>query len=110
MTKPQVDVIASVQRRQRWSGQEVCDRRRDADYRIGRCRDCVGADQGACDEQSAAMIPFPSGARVRLAAVPCRHAHRLRQSGAHGPGGALFVIRCRRGGLIKVLWYDGQGL
>jgi transposase len=25
-------------------------------------------------------------------------------------GGALFVFRGRRGGLIKVLWHDGQGM
>ena len=25
-------------------------------------------------------------------------------------GGHLFVFRGRRGGLIKVLWHDGQGL
>ena len=25
-------------------------------------------------------------------------------------GGALFAFRGRRGGLVKLLWYDGQGL
>jgi transposase len=49
---------------------------------------------------------------------PYRHAQGLRWLGADGAGDAqaqsaqwhLFVFRGRRGGLIKVLWHDGQGM
>jgi transposase len=64
------------------------------------------------------MIPAPSGARVWLAA-----GHTDMRKGFDGlallvqetlkrdpHGGHLFVFRGRRGGLIKVLWHDGQGL
>jgi transposase len=62
-------------------------------------------------------IPIPSGARVWLAT-----GHTDMRKGFDGlavlvqenlksdpHGGHLFVFRGRRGGLIKVLWYDGQG-
>ena len=68
--------------------------------------------------QVAAMIPAPSGARVWLAA-----GHTDMRKGFDGlallvqetlkrdpHSGHLFVFRGRRGGLIKVLWHDGQGL
>jgi transposase len=64
------------------------------------------------------MIPAPSGARVWLAA-----GHTDMRKGFDGlallvqetlkrdpHNGHLFVFRGRRGGLIKVLWHDGQGL
>lgn len=64
------------------------------------------------------MIPAPSGARVWLAG-----GHTDMRKGFDGlallvqetlkrdpHGGHLFVFRGRRGGLIKVLWHDGQGL
>ena len=64
------------------------------------------------------MIPVPNGARVWLAA-----GHTDMRKGFDGlallvqetlkrdpHGGHLFVFRGRRGGLIKVLWHDGQGL
>ena len=64
------------------------------------------------------MIPVPSGARVWLAA-----GHADMRKGFDGlalmvqdtlrrdpHGGHLFVFRGRRGGLIKVLWHDGQGM
>ena len=64
------------------------------------------------------MIPVPSGGRVWLAA-----GHTDMRKGFDGlalmvqetlrrdpHGGHLFVFRGRRGGLIKVLWHDGQGL
>ena len=64
------------------------------------------------------MIPAPNGARVWLAA-----GHTDMRKGFDGlallvqetlkrdpHGGHLFVFRGRRGGLIKVLWHDGQGL
>ena len=78
----------------------------------------IGADEGAGEGQAAAMIPAPSGARVWLAA-----GHTDMRKGFDGlallvqetlkrdpHGGHLFVFRGRRGGLIKVLWHDGQGL
>jgi len=64
------------------------------------------------------MIAFPSGARVWLAT-----GHTDVRKGFDGlalqvqevlrrdpHGGHLFVFRGRRGGLIKVLWHDGQGM
>ncbi len=64
------------------------------------------------------MIPLPSGARVWLAT-----GHTDMRKGFDGlallvqetlkrdpHGGHLFVFRGRRGGLIKVLWHDGQGM
>src|SRR5499427_6204061 len=64
------------------------------------------------------MIPVPSGARVWLAA-----GHTDMRKGVDGlallvqkrlkrdpHNGHLFVFRGRRGGLIKVLWHDGQGM
>ena len=62
-------------------------------------------------------IPIPSGARVWLAT-----GHTDMRKGFDGlavlvqetlrrdpHNGHLFVFRGRRGGLIKVLWHDGQG-
>ena len=96
----------------------VCGWRADADLRAGRCFDGIGADEGAGEGQAAAMIPAPSGARVWLAA-----GHTDMRKGFDGlallvqetlkrdpHSGHLFVFRGRRGGLIKVLWHDGQGL
>ena len=64
------------------------------------------------------MIPIPPGTRVWLAT-----GHTDMRRGFDGlallvqetlkqdpHSGHLFVFRGRRGGLIKVLWYDGQGL
>ena len=64
------------------------------------------------------MIPVPSGARVWLAT-----GHTDMRKGFDGlallvqetlkrdpHGGHLFVFRGRRGGLLKVLWHDGQGM
>ena len=64
------------------------------------------------------MIVLPSGARVWLA---CGYtdmrkgmdglAMLAQQVLAEDPfGGALFAFRGKRGGLIKLLWFDGQGL
>ena len=64
------------------------------------------------------MIVLPSGARVWLA---CGHtdmrkgmdglAMLAQQVLAEDPfSGALFAFRGKRGGLIKLLWFDGQGL
>jgi len=64
------------------------------------------------------MIPVPSGARVWLAS-----GHTDMRKGFDGlalqvqevlerdpHSGHVFVFRGRRGGLIKVLWHDGQGM
>lgn len=64
------------------------------------------------------MISLASGVRVWLA---CGYtdmrkgmdglAMLVQQVLAEDPfGGALFAFRGKRGGLIKLLWYDGQGL
>src|SRR5271165_2812751 len=59
------------------------------------------------------MISLPSGARVWLACG--RTDMRKGIDGlavlAEDPfGGALFAFRGKRGGLVKLLWYDGQGM
>jgi transposase len=64
------------------------------------------------------MISLPSGARVWLA---CGHTDMRKgmdgltmlaqQVLAEDPfSGALFAFRGKRGGLVKLLWYDGQGM
>ena len=64
------------------------------------------------------MIAVPAGVRVWLAAgrTDMRKgfdglAARVQQALAEDPfSGQLFVFRGRRGDLLKVLWWDGQGL
>src|SRR5260370_5024918 len=64
------------------------------------------------------MIPMPSGVQVWLAT-----GHTDMRKGFDGlallvqeklkrdpHGGQLFVFRGRLGGLLKVLWHDGQGM
>ncbi len=64
------------------------------------------------------MIPVPSGVRVWIAT-----GHTDMRKGFDGlallvqetlnrdpHSGPLFVFHGRRGGLIKVLWHDGQGM
>lgn len=64
------------------------------------------------------MIPIPPGARVWLAT-----GHTDMRNGFDGLSlkvqevlkqnphtGHIFVFRGKRGGLIKLLWHDGQGL
>lgn len=64
------------------------------------------------------MIPVPAGTRVWLATghtdmrkgfdgLALRVQEVLRQD-PHG--GHVFVFRGKRGGLVKLLWHDGQGL
>ena len=64
------------------------------------------------------MISLPSGVRVWLA---CGHtdmrkgmdglAMLAQQALEEDPfSGALFAFRGKRGGLIKLLWFDGQGM
>ena len=116
--EPEAGICASCSRESRRDRDRVCDRRADADHRNGRRADGDGADEGAGERQAPAMIPVPSGARVWLAA-----GHTDMRKGFDGlallvqetlrrdpHGGHLFVFRGRRGGLIKVLWHDGQGM
>src|SRR4030088_2092670 len=64
------------------------------------------------------MIGLPAETRVWLAsgATDMRRgfdglALLVQETLKHDPhGGHLFVFRGRRGGLIKVLWHDGQGM
>ena len=64
------------------------------------------------------MIPVPSGSRVWLATghTDMRKgfdglAALVQTTLAANPfGGHVFVFRGRRGDIIKVLWFDGQGL
>ena len=64
------------------------------------------------------MIPLPSGGRIYLA---CGHtdmrrgfdglAVMVQEVLTHDPhSGALFAFRGKRGDLLKLLWWDGQGL
>jgi transposase len=64
------------------------------------------------------MIPVPNGVRVWLASGPTDMRKGfdglalLVQEKLHRDAhtGHLFVFRGRRGGLIKVIWHDGQGM
>ena len=63
------------------------------------------------------MIPVPSGVRVWLATgyTDMRKgfgslALLVQETLKRDPyGGDLFIFRGRRGDLIKIVWYDGQG-
>ena len=95
----------------------VCDRRADAADGADRWLDGQAGGRGAGEGQ-VAMIPVPSGIRVWLATghTDMRKgfdglAVLVQETLARNPhNGHLFVFRGRRGGLIKVLWHDGQGL
>jgi transposase len=39
-----------------------------------------------------------------------REGHRTPAADENPFDGALFAFRSRRGGLVRLLWYDGQGL
>lgn len=81
--------------------------------------DGCGRPGAPCASDRAAMtMPLPSGARVWLAT-----GHTDMRKGFDGlallvqetlkrepHNGHLLVFRGRRGGLIKVLWHDGQGM
>lgn len=64
------------------------------------------------------MIPIPSGVRVWIATGVTdmrRGMNGLSLQVQEGlkcdpHAGDLYVFRCRRGSLIKVLWHDGLGL
>src|SRR2546427_814757 len=104
MSKTQVEVITSVQRRRRWA---ISEKERIV---------AAALEPGAV--RAAEMIPVPSGVQVWLAS-----GHTDMRKGFDGlaplvqetlkrnpHNGHLFVFRGRRGGLVKVLWHDGQGM
>ena len=87
------------------------------DQRRGRCGNSIGGARGAQGGLTM-TIPLPSGTQVWLAT-----GHTDMRKGFDGlallvqetlkrdpHGGHLFVFRGRSGGLIKVLWHDGQGM
>ena len=86
---------------------------------------------GPVDPATVAALRFGAGAWRAAAMIGCRPAcgcgwragHTDMRKGFDGlallvqetlkrdpHGGHLFVFRGRRGGLIKVLWHDGQGM
>ena len=78
----------------------------------------IGPRSGPMQQQAAGALAPPPGVRVWLA---CGHTDMRKgmdglpmlaqQVLSEDPfGGALFAFRGKRGGLVKVLWYDGQGL
>jgi transposase len=81
---------------------------------------CRGRRAGAASRvlRTTSMIAPPPGVRVWLACgrTDMRKgvdglAMLVQQVLQETPfGGAIFAFRGRRGGLIKLLWYDGQGL
>jgi transposase len=90
----------------------------DADHRSGRSGHADYRGCHAGERRAAAMIALPSGVQVWLAT-----GHTDMRKGFDGlallvqetlkrnpHNGHLFVFRGRRGSLLKVLWYDGQGL
>jgi len=88
MTNTQIEVITSVQRRRRWSRAEK--------ERI----------------VAAALEPGAVASEVaREAGIHTSQLFRWQEKLKRDPHqGHLFVFRGRRGGLIKVLWHDGQGM
>jgi transposase len=64
------------------------------------------------------MIAFPAGVRVWLATGPTDMRRGFdglallvqEQLQRDSHSGQLFVFRGRRGGLIKIIWHDGQGM
>ena len=78
----------------------------------------VNACATACAGSAAWMIALPPGVRIWLAAgvTDMRKgfdglAMLVQQQLGKDPfGGQLFVFRGRRSHLIKILWWDGQGL
>src|SRR5262249_53013238 len=96
----------------------IRERIADADHRSDRSGHADNDDRDARRRLAAAMISLPAGARVWLAP-----GHTDMRKGFDGlallvqetlkrnpHNGHLFVFRGRRGGLIKVLWHDGQGM
>src|ERR1700691_2245464 len=76
------------------------------------------ADADRCCIQAVSAITPPAGMRVWLACgrTDMRKgidglAMLVQQVLSENPfDGALFAFRGRRGGMVKLLWYDGQGM
>ena len=78
----------------------------------------IGPRSGPMPHQAVSALAPPSGTRVWLA---CGYTDMrkgmdglavLVQHVLHEDpfGGALFAFRGKRGGLVKLLWFDGQGM
>ena len=88
------------------------------DQGYGRSGGFVGGDRRGDGATPAPVIPLPAGTRVWLAAGHTdmrKGFDGLAAQVAEGPGagslfgGHLLVFRGRRGDLVKVIWFDGQG-
>src|SRR6185437_4861516 len=96
------------------SDRDRTGRRRPGSRRCGDRRS--GVEAGASSAE--AMIGLPSETRVWLASGPTDMrrgfdglALLVQEKLKHDPHcGHLFVFRGKRGGLVKILWHDGQGL
>ena len=93
------------------------DRAGSRSHACARRRGCAGAAHGA-RSAGAAMIGLPAGTRVWLAAgvtdmrkgMDGLAALVQTSSGADPFCGHVFVFRGRRGDLVKVLWWSGDGM
>ena len=77
----------------------------------------VGAGDATAGDRAAAMIGLPAGTRVWLAAGRTdmrkgfdRLAAQAQSGWARSVLRSRFLFRGRRGDLIKLLWWDGDGL
>ena len=78
----------------------------------------IGPQSGPMQRQAVSALGPPAGTRVWLAygRTDMRNgmdglAMLAQQVLDENPfGGALFAFRGKRGGLVKLLWFDGQGL
>ena len=78
----------------------------------------IGPRSGSMLHQAVSALPPPAGMRVWLACgrTDMRKgidglAMLAQQVINENPfDGALFAFRGRRGGMVKLLWYDGQGM
>jgi transposase len=126
VTKAQVEVITSVERRRRWSRAEK-ERIVAAAIEPGAVASEVARAAGIhasqlfrwrqqlCGPAPTAPAFCPVTVRRSLERHRpwnCRRRRKRSRSSlrpARGCG-SLYVFRGRRGGLIKVLWHDGQGM
>jgi transposase len=102
MSKTAIEVITSVQRRRRWTAEEK-ERLVAASLEPGTGVSAVARQAGiqrlgGADDPGAEQRASMAGER------PHRHAQGVRWSRL------CSAFRGRRGGLIKVLWHDGQGM
>src|SRR5262249_38752964 len=89
-----------------------------ADHRRGRCGYGVCSGRHTGSEGAAVMIAFPAGVRVWLATghtdmrrgFGCLAVFVQKQVKREPARRQLLGFWRARGGLIKILWHDGQGL